>query len=92
MRKEYASELTKDFLVKAGVKAVDFENCKVYGEQSEFIPTINAQGYLMIAVYELDENGNKTSEVNPEGKARRSKGKVLNLGEPRGFRILHMTN
>ena len=25
-----------------------------------------------------------TGEVNPEGKARRSMGKVLNLGEPRG--------
>ena len=30
--------------------------------------------------FKLDENGNKTSEVNPEGKARRSMGKVLNLG------------
>ena len=29
----------------------------------------------------LDENGNKTDEVNPEGKARRSIGKVLNLGK-----------
>jgi len=27
----------------------------------------------------------KTGEVNPEGKARRSMGKVLNLGEPIGF-------
>lgn len=30
--------------------------------------------------FKLDENGNKTDEVNPEGKARRSMGKVLNLG------------
>jgi hypothetical protein len=59
MRKEYASELTKEFLIKAGVKAVDLENCRVYGEQAEFTPTINAQGYLMIAVYELDDKGNK---------------------------------
>lgn len=31
--------------------------------------------------FKLDEHGNKTSEVNPEGKARRSMGKVLNLGK-----------
>ena len=30
--------------------------------------------------FKLDENGKKTSEVNPEGKERRSLGKVLNLG------------
>jgi len=59
MRKEYASELTKDFLIKAGVVAVDLENCRVFGEQSEFIPVINKQDYLMISLYDLDENGNR---------------------------------
>lgn len=59
MRKEYASQLTKEELIKAGVTAVDLNNCKVYGEQSEFIPTINSQGYLMISLYDLDDNGNK---------------------------------
>lgn len=59
MRKDYASELTKEELIKAGVYAVDFENCKVYGRDSEFIPTINKQGYLMIALYDLDDDGEK---------------------------------
>lgn len=59
MRKEYASELTKDFLIKAGVVTVDLENCRVFGEQSEFIPFINKQDYLMISLYDLDENGNR---------------------------------
>lgn len=59
MRKDYASELTKDELIKAGVCAVDFENCKVYGCKKELIPTINKQGYLMISIYDLDDNGEK---------------------------------
>ena len=59
MRKDYASELTKEELIKAGVVAVDLENCKVYGKYGEIIPTINSQNYLMLSLYELDENGNK---------------------------------
>ena len=35
----------------------------------------------------VDENGNKTDEVNPEGKARRSIGKVLNLGITYGMSV-----
>ena len=59
MRKEYASELTKEELIKAGVVAVDLNNCRVYGVQSELSPTINAQGYFMINICEVDEDGNK---------------------------------
>lgn len=59
MRKDYASELTKDELIKSGVYAVDLENCRVYGPSTEFIPTINNSGYFMISLYDLDENGNK---------------------------------
>jgi len=32
-----------------------------------------------------------TGELQPEGKERRSVGKVLNLGEPTGFSILPIT-
>lgn len=59
MRKEYASELTKEELIQSGVVAVDLENCRVFGARGELTPTINAQGYLMISLYALDENGNK---------------------------------
>ena len=59
MRREYASELTKEELVKMGVNYVDFNTCKVFGEQGEFTPSINNQGYLMINLYDLDENGNR---------------------------------
>lgn len=59
MRKEYASELTREDLIKMGVRAVDFNSCKVYGEQGELAFTINAQGYFMLALYDLDENGNR---------------------------------
>ena len=30
----------------------------------------------------LDEHGNKTDQVNPEGKKRRGIGKILGLGRP----------
>lgn len=59
MRKDYASELTKEELIKAGVWAVDLENCRVYGRSTEIVPTINNSGYLMISLYDLDEDGNK---------------------------------
>ena len=59
MRKDYASELTKEELIKSGVYAVDLENCRVYGPSAEFVPTINNNGYLMISLYDLDESGNK---------------------------------
>ena len=55
----YASELTKDELIKSGIWAVDLENCRVYGRNKELTPVINRQGYLMINIYDLDENGNK---------------------------------
>lgn len=57
MRKDYASELTREELISMGVTAVDFESCKVYGVNREFTPTVNCQGYLMINLYDIDENG-----------------------------------
>ena len=59
MRRDYASELTKEELIKSGVNAVDLENCRVYGRNKELTPVINQQGYLMIALYDLDEKGNR---------------------------------
>lgn len=59
MRKDYASELTKEELIKSGISAVDLENCRVYGPTTEIVPTINKSGYLMISLYDLDESGNK---------------------------------
>ena len=40
------------------------------------------QPYEECLEFRLDENGKKTSEVNPEGKKRRSTGKILVLGRP----------
>ena len=59
MRRDYASELTKEELIKAGVWAVDLENCRVYGRNKELTPVINRQGYLIINTYDLDENGER---------------------------------
>lgn len=42
-----------------GVVAVDLNNCKVYGEAGEIMPTINCQDYLMITLYDLDSEGNR---------------------------------
>ena len=58
-RQNYASELTKDFLMQAGITWVDVSTLTVYGQDGPRDPIINRSGYLMIAVYDLDENGNK---------------------------------
>ena len=63
MSKIYARALTKDELIKYGVKEitedckVTFENGRVLAKEEDF--TKNTQGYLTFNVYELDENGNR---------------------------------
>ncbi len=58
-RQNYASELTKDFLMQAGITWVDMSTLTVYGQDGPRNPIINRSGYLMIAVYDLDKDGNK---------------------------------
>jgi len=57
--REYASPLTKEYLIKAGVTWVDEDTLTVYGERGPIIPAPNKAGYLMISLYELDKNGNR---------------------------------
>ena len=42
-----------------GVVAVDFNTCKVFGENGEITPTVNCQGYFMIVLYDIDSEGNR---------------------------------
>ena len=55
----YAKELTKEELIKSGITAVDFETGKVFGVEGERTYSINNGGYLVLPIYELDDNGNK---------------------------------
>ena len=59
MRKVYASELTQDMLVKMGVCWIDPDTLTVYGSENAYKIHANKEGYLMINLYELDEDGNK---------------------------------
>lgn len=58
-RKEYASELTKEELVKMGVVAVDPIEARVFGTNGELRPVKTSAGYLMVNLYEVDNNGNR---------------------------------
>ena len=57
-RKTYASRLTKEMLVANGIELIT-EDGTVIKNGKQVIPTQNKQGYLMLNLYELDEDGNK---------------------------------
>lgn len=57
-RKTYASRLTKEMLVANGIELIT-EDGAVIKNGKQVIPTQNKQGYLMLYLYELDEDGNK---------------------------------
>ena len=63
MSRIYARALTKDYLVKHGVKEITedckviFYNGRVLSKEEDF--TKNTQGYLTFTVLDLDENGNR---------------------------------
>ena len=58
-RKTYASELTKEDLQKMGIVDVDFDNLIVYGKNGPLKYHKNKKGYLMVSLYDVDENGNR---------------------------------
>lgn len=58
-QRSYATTLTKQDLIKMGVVDVDTDNLVVYGINGPFSYIKHNQGYFMIQVYEVDENGNK---------------------------------
>lgn len=56
----YASELTKEMLIKMGVVEIDFDTLTVYGPYGpKTYLTSHNQGYIEISVFDIDENGNK---------------------------------
>ena len=57
-RKTYASKLTKEMLIANGIELIT-EDGAVFRNGKQVIPTQNKQGYLMLSLYELDEDGNK---------------------------------
>lgn len=57
-RKTYASALTKEELIKGGITLISEEGYVFRGDK-QVIPSINRQGYWMLNIYELDENGEK---------------------------------
>ena len=78
MSKIYARALTKDELIKYGVKEIT-EDCKVIFNNGRVLEreedyTKNKQGYLTFNVYEVDENGNKIKRPSKQ----RYKDKVYN--------------
>ena len=59
MRKNYCTKLTKEDLIKGGITLIT-EDCQVFGPDEKLKKiSINADGYLCINIYEVDENGNK---------------------------------
>lgn len=57
-RKTYASRLTKEMLIANGIELIT-EDGVVIRNGKQVIPTQNKQGYLVLALYELDKDGNK---------------------------------
>ena len=57
-RKTYASRLTKEMLIANGIELIT-EDGVVIKNGKQFIPTQNKKGYLMLNLYEVDEDGNK---------------------------------
>lgn len=58
MRKDYASRLTKDMLVKGGITCITKDGRAFKGEEEAAL-SANYQGYLMLNIIEVDEDGNK---------------------------------
>lgn len=55
----YARKLTKEELIKAGITLIT-EDGLVFKGETQMIPTVAAgQNYLVLNIYELDEEGNK---------------------------------
>ena len=57
-RKTYASRLTKEMLIKSGIELIT-EDGTVIRNGKQVILSKDKNGYLMLGIYELDENGNK---------------------------------
>ena len=57
-RKPYASKLTKEMLIANGIELIT-EDGVVIRNGKQLFPTQNKKGYLMLCLYELDEEGNK---------------------------------
>lgn len=57
-RKDYASKLTKEDLIKGGITLITEEGLVFKGEKEAVISS-TAGGYLVINLYDLDEEGNK---------------------------------
>lgn len=57
-RKNYASRLTKEMLIVNGIDLITEDGC-VFKNGQQYFPTTNKQGYLVLCLYDLDENGNK---------------------------------
>lgn len=58
MRKNYASRLTKEMLIANGIELITEDGC-VFKNGKQYFPTVNKKGYLVLSLYDLDENGNK---------------------------------
>lgn len=58
MRKNYASRLTKEMLIANGIELITEDGC-VFKNGKQYFPTVSKQGYLILSLYDLDENGNK---------------------------------
>ena len=58
-RKTFASRLTKEMLIKSGIELIT-EDGTVFKNGKQIIPTQDKRtGYLLIHIYEVDEDGNK---------------------------------
>lgn len=57
-RKPYASQLTKEDLLKSGITVVTEDGLVFRGEKQVKL-SLNSNGYWMIPIYTLDEDGNK---------------------------------
>ena len=57
-RKTYASRLTKEMLVANGIELIT-EDGTVIRNGKQIFPKQNKQGYLILHLYEVDEDGNK---------------------------------
>lgn len=58
MRKNYASRLTKEMLIANGIELITEDGC-VFKNGKQYLPVPNKEGYLVLSIYELDEDGNK---------------------------------
>lgn len=57
-RKTFASRLTKEMLVASGIESIT-EDGMVIRNGKQVIPYQSKNGYLMLNIYDLDENGNR---------------------------------